>query len=274
MFCLLIATGCRSVQNKMFYQRGDVQTYHGPALGSDGLIKDIKLVLVWVEPGSFDIGKIDPDFVVEKPLHLINITRGYWMGRTEITQDQWVSVMGYNPSFFSGDKLPVEKVSWFECTKFCKKLTQRERRAGRLPEGYVYRLPTEAEWEFAAIGGVKSKGYLYAGSDDIDEVAWYNGNSGNKTQPVGQRQPNELGLYDMSGNVYEWCHDWLEDYVYTEKTDPKGPDTGNERIVRGGSWSRDPDYCRATYRDESFKWSPKRSHFAFGFRVVLAPVIR
>jgi formylglycine-generating enzyme required for sulfatase activity len=242
MFCLIIASGCNSIQNKMFYQRGDIQTYRGPVFGSDGLIKDIKLDLVWVEPGSFDMGPPAgdtnwPHHMEFKPTHRVNITQGYWVGKTQLTQEQWRSIMNFNPSRERvGNNFPVVNVSWNECVAFCERLTVREREAGRLPEGYVYRLPTEAEWEFAAKGGTKSKGYSFAGSDEIDEVAWYRENSDNKIHPVGQKKPNELGIYDMSGNLFEWCHDWLARYTPEEKTDPKGSESWKVKIMRGGGW--------------------------------------
>jgi len=141
--------------------------------------------------------------------------KGFYIGKFEVTQAQWQEVMGSNPSFFKGSNLPVEKVSWDDVQEFINKLNART--------GKNYRLPTEAEWEFAAKGGNLTKGYEYSGSNNIDDVAWYKENSGEKTNPVGTKKPNELGIYDMSGNVLEWCQDWYDSSY-------------QERVLRGGSW--------------------------------------
>jgi formylglycine-generating enzyme len=169
----------------------------------------------------------------------------FYIGKTEVTQAQWKAVMGNNPSKFKGDDLPIETVSWHDAVEFCKKLSQKE--------GVTYRLPTEAEWEFAAKGGNQSRGYIYSGSNNVDEVAWYSSNSGSKTQPAGTKKANELGIYDMSGNVWEWCWDW-----YTE---------GTNRVFRGGSWNSDAYYCGVA--DRHYNRPGNRSDYD-GFRVARA----
>ena len=198
-----------------------------------------------VEAGTFTMGgtseqgdDCDDD---EKPAHRVSLTKDYLMGKYPVTQAQWRAVMGSNPSYFeSCDNCPVENVSWDDIQEFLVKLNRQT--------GYNYRLPTEAEWEYAARGGRKSKGYKYAGSNDIDKVAWYDDNSGDKTHPVGQKPPNELGIYDMSGNVYEWCSDWYEDYSSGSQTNPKGPSSGQYRVLCGGSWGGYAWYCWVSYR--------------------------
>ena len=162
------------------------------------------------------------------------------IGRYEVTQEEWEAVMGSNPSNFKGKKLPVEQVSWDDCQTFIRKLNQMT--------GKHFRLPTEAEWEYAARGGNKSRGYKYAGGDNLGSVAWYTDNSGNKTHEVGKKQPNELGLYDMSGNVREWCQDWKGGYRSSSQTNPTGPSSGSYRVNRGGDWINRARYCRVSYR--------------------------
>ena len=186
----------------------------------------------------------------------------FYIGKTEVTQAQYQAVMGKNPSHFKGDNLPVESVSWHDAVEFCKKLSQKE--------GVTYRLPTEAEWEYAARGGNQSKGFEYSGSSSIDGVAWYSSNSGSKTQPVGTKQPNELGIYDMSGNVWEWCSDWYDSNYYknSPSNNPTGPSSGSFRVLRGGSWGSRAKSCRVAYRNYS---GPERRFDRSGFRVVRLP---
>ena len=181
--------------------------------------------------------------------------------------------MGEKPSDSEGDDLPVEKVSWKDAMAFCKKLTKRERQAGHLPEGYIYRLPTEAEWEYVMRGGHKSEErYKYSGSDNIDKVAWYGDNSSGHTHVVGQKQPNELEIHDMSGNVYEWCYDWFDSGYYGDNSreDPVNISRASSRVIRGGSWINAAQYCRSANRHS---WYPDYTHYYIGFRVVLAPEI-
>ena len=175
----------------------------------------------------------------EKPVHSVTLS-GYYIGKTEVTQALWEAVMGNNPSRFKGDNLPVEWVSWNDCQEFIRKLNALT--------GQNFRLPTEAEWEFACRGGNNSRGYKYSGSNYIDDVAWYAGNSGIETQPVAAKSPNELGIYDMSGSVLEWCNDWYGGYRCGAQTNPKGPYDGSFRVYRGGCWGSIARYCRSSDR--------------------------
>ena len=171
------------------------------------------------------------------------------IGKYEVTQKLWKAVMGTNPSYFKGDNLPVENVGWYQVREFIRKLNAKT--------GKHYRLPTEAEWEFAARGGNRSRGYKYAGSNDIGTVAWYGSNSGDKTHPVGTKAPNELGIYDMSGTVWEWTSDiWCTDY--------NSPRTGSSRVNRGGSWFDNAWFCRVSNR--SFD-TPDYCGSILGFRL-------
>ena len=203
----------------------------------------------------------------ERPIHRVTISKSFWIGKYEVTQKEYKALMNSNPSALKGDKNPVERVSWYDAVKFCEKLTAHERNAGRLPSGYKYRLPTEAEWEYAALGGTKSRGFKYSGSDDIGAVAWYDDNSDNKSHIVGKKQPNELGIYDMSGNVFEWCQDWRGNYPSDSVTDPEGLSSGSLRIIRGGSWFSIAGHCRLVYRGHCL---PLNDGNSLGFRVCLA----
>jgi formylglycine-generating enzyme required for sulfatase activity len=168
----------------------------------------------------------------EKPAHQVTLST-YSIGETEVTQALWQAVMGSNPSDFEGDNLPVEKVSWDDCQTFISKLNNAT--------GKRFRLPTEAEWEYAARGGNKSRGYKYSGSNDLGSVAWYTNNSGSKTHDVKTKQPNELNIYDMTGSVQEWCQDWFGERYYgkSPSSNPQGPSSGPYRVSRGGNWYHD-----------------------------------
>ncbi len=167
---------------------------------------------------------------------------------------------------FVGNSHPVTCVSWDDAMAFCKWLTEKEHKSGHLPTGYRYTLPTEAQWEFAARGGNKSKGYKYSGSDNLDKVGWYSDNSGKKTHEVGQKATNELGLYDMSGNVYEWCYDWydLDYYDSGSMKDPTGAGSGSNRVNRGGSWNNNAGNCRSANRNRN---TPADTDIILGFRL-------
>ena len=202
-------------------------------------ISDIDMV--WVEGGSFMMGSKE-GLEDEKPVHEVTLN-GFYMCKYEVTQAQWQKVMGNNPSKFSGcPNCPVEQVSWHDAQVFIKKLNTQT--------GKSYRLPSEAEWEYAAKGGNKNSFYKYAGSDNIDEVAWHIGNANAKTQPIGTKKANPLGLYDMTGNIWEWCSDWHDGnyYKYSQQTNPDGPLNGVAKVLRGGSFNRDTSYCRLSYR--------------------------
>lgn len=219
--------------------------------------------MVLVEGGTFQMGATSEQGsnaeANEKPVHSVTLS-DFYIGKYEVTQGLWKAVMGSNPSYCAGDdNLPVERVSWQDVQNFIKKLNQLTDR--------TYRLPTEAEWEYAARGGNQSQGYKYAGGNSIDKVAWYRGNSANKTHPVGQKQPNELGLYDMSGNVWEWCQDWYGSYESSAQTNPTGPTLGSDRVLRGGSYVSDAD-CRVSSRNYN---NPSVRRDYYGFRLVLLP---
>jgi formylglycine-generating enzyme required for sulfatase activity len=200
----------------------------------------VSFVMKSVEGGTFQMGGNDSEADGdEQPVHSVALS-GYYMGETEVTQTLWKAVMGSNPSIFKGDNLPVEQVSWNDCQDFIRKLNQLT--------GMNFRLPTEAEWEFAARGGNQSNGYTYAGSNNIGSVAWYDDNSGSKSHAVKGKSPNELGLYDMSGNVWEWCSDWYGDYGSGSQTNPKGPSSGSSRVLRGGGWFDIAGECRVSRR--------------------------
>ena len=217
--------------------------------------------MVEVRGGTFRMGATSEQgcdaYDWEKPVHSVTLS-GYYIGKTEVTQALWKAVMGSNPSYFKGDDLPVECVSWDDCQEFIRKLNSLT--------GQHFRLPTEAEWEFACRGGNNSLGYKYSGSDNIDNVAWYDGNSGDKTHPVATKSANELGIYDMSGNVWEWCCDWYGDYTSGALTNPKGPESGSGRVYRGGSWFILARYCRSSFRHFNF---PTGRGGSLGLRLAL-----
>ena len=213
--------------------------------------------MIFVQGGTFlmgspesEAGRWNDERQHEVTLH------DFYIGKYPVTQAQWVAVMGNNPSHFKGDDLPVENVSWNDTQEFIQKLNDLT--------GKAYRLPTEAEWEFAARGGTQSKGYLYAGSDDLNEVAWWYKNSNSRTRPVGRKKPNELGLHDMSGNVWQWCNDWYGDYPAEPQINPTGPDSGELRVHRGGSWINVAQYCRSAYRNVN---EPTLRYYSIGFRL-------
>ena len=224
----------------------------------------VSFKMIAVEGGTFLMGSPESDAEAdddEKPQHEVTLSN-YYIGETEVTQELWETVMDSNPSEFKGPKLPVENVSWDDCQEFILKLNEKT--------GKTFRLPTEAEWEYAARGGKKSKGYTYSGSNAIDDVAWYDGNSGEITHKVSTKQANELGIYDMSGNVYEWCQDWYGKTYYenSSTTDPQGPTSGASRVLRGGSWYGIAQGCRVANRIIGYPGS--RRNF-IGLRLVLAP---
>ena len=227
---------------------------------------NVKLELVKVEADSFVMSTNDGENLGDEVPHRAILTKDFYIGRTEVTQAQWRGVMGSNPSNFKGNDLPVEKVTWNEAMEFCGKLNS----TGKAPNGWKFSLPTETQWEFAARGGNKSKGYKYSGSDDVGEVAWYHDNSGSKTHPVAQKKANELGLYDMSGNVLEWClDDWNGDSSKLTTEFTRGNDQWySSRVLRGGGWFYGAGSCRSGYR---FHHDPGDRIIWLGFRVALVP---
>jgi len=225
------------------------------------VIRNIIANMVYVEGGTFMMGATseqgDDAFDIEEPAHRVTLS-SFSIGRYEVTQEEWEAVMGTNPSNFKGAKNPVETVSWNDCKQFINKLNS--------VTGLSFRLPSEAEWEFAARGGNESKGYKYSGSNNPDAVAWYLDNSGKITHHVGMKKPNELGLYDMSGNVYEWCEDWYDDYRVSAPTNPQGPSMGSSRVCRGGCWTIGARGSRVSYRTQA---TPNHQYDFVGFRLAL-----
>jgi formylglycine-generating enzyme required for sulfatase activity len=230
--------------------------------------------LAWIPSGTFTMGSPASEqdrYDWEGPQTVVTITRGFWMGRYEVTQVEYLTAIGSNPSGFQGNpNLPVETVSWYDATNYCGKLTEAERAAGRLPAGYVYRLPTEAEWEYACRAGTTTR-FSYGddpGYAQLGNYAWYDSNSGNITHAVGLKQPNPWGLYDMAGNVLEWCLDWYGTYPGGSVSDPVGPATGSYRVLRGSAWDNDGRECRSASRSNN---TPFYRNIYAGFRAVLAP---
>lgn len=225
-------------------------------------VKDIdEHQFVYIPSGEFMMGALPGDdeaYDWEKPRHVVQISRPFWVGKYQVTQEQYKAVTGKNPSHFKGENHPVEQVNWFDAIQFCNTLSKKERLQPvyKIDEEEVncdwsangYRLPTEAEWEYAAKAG---SDFLYAGLNSVAEVAWYHQNSGHTTHPVGQKKVNAYGLYDMSGNVWEWVWDWdwYGNYSSGTVTDPKGPDLGSYRVYRGGSWVNDARGLRVSYRN-------------------------
>lgn len=224
-------------------------------------VNGVSFEMVRVEGGTFRMGatseqedEADSD---EKPVHSVTLS-SYYIGKTEVTQALWQAVMGSNPSNFKGSNLPVECVSWNDCQEFIQKLNRLT--------GRNFRLPTEAEWEFACRGGNNSRGYKYSGSNNLGSVAWYDDNSGGQTHPVATKAPNELGIYDMSGNVWEWCQDWYGDYSSNSQTNPTGASSGSRRVLRGGCWYGSAWGVRVSFRNRS---TPGLRNILSGLRLAL-----
>ncbi|MBQ7401834.1 MAG: formylglycine-generating enzyme family protein [Lentisphaeria bacterium] len=227
------------------------------------LPQGVKLKMVMVPAGSFQRGR-----------QTVTLTKPFYLGKFEVTQAQWKAVMGSNPSGFKGDNLPVECVSWHDAKEFCKKLN--EIYADKLPAGYRFDLPTEAQWEYACRAGTTTalnNGKDLTSSDgrcvNLNEVAWYYQNSGAGTHRVGQKRANAWGLYDMHGNVWEWCRDLYGSYPYGSVTNPVGPSSGSYCVIRGGSWFYDADGCRSADRHGDV---PSRRNRSGGFRLALVPI--
>lgn len=226
-------------------------------------VNGVSFEMVPVEGGTFTMGATSEQGSDtesdEKPTHQVTLS-SYSIGKTEVTQELWQAVMGSNPSYFYGSNLPVECVSWEDCQTFIRKLNALT--------GKNFRLPTEAEWEFAARGGNNSRGYKYSGSNTLSNVAWFDDNSADKTHPVATKAPNELGIYDMSGNVWEWCSDWYSSsyYTSTSQTNPTGPGSGSYRVHRSCSWENHAGCCHVSSRGCS---SPSDGFNVLGLRLAL-----
>ena len=253
----------------------------------DEFVNGIGMKFGWCPPGNFmmgspssEIGRTrdvnpEPGRTQKEDLVAVEITQGFWIGRFEVTQGEYREVKGESPSTFGGnDRLPVEMVNWLEAVKFCRELTDSERQAGRLPEGWVYRLPSEAEWEYACRAGTSSA--LNSGENltdalsqcaNLDEVGWHGMNSGGRTHEGGGKRANGWGFYDMHGNVWEWCADFYAEKLEGGK-DPSGPRTGSIGLIRGGSWGNQPRDCRSAKR---FSIKRELRINTIGFRVVAGP---
>lgn len=237
---------------------------HEPTANADSLqfdVKGVKFKMIKVEGGTFEMKEtVSAGFLGLSSEERVQTTTlsDYFIGETQVTQALWQAVMGSNPSKFKGDNLPVERVSWNDCQDFIRKLNSLT--------GQTFRLPTEAEWEFAARGGNKTHGYKYSGSNILKDVAWYSDNSENKTHDVAAKQPNELGLYDMSGNVWEWCKDWYGEYENGTKKDPQGSLTGYKCVCRGGGWTGGSCSCSLEKRSQDYS---HQLYSSLGLRLAL-----
>ena len=269
-----------SKQRKVQSKKGEADSHSqkakvdiSPTIGQANYTPNVKTFyangvpfdMVEVRGGTFRMGATSEQgsdaYDKEKPVHSVTLS-GYYIGKTEVTYALWRAVMGSDPNYWIDDDLPRYNVSWDNCQKFIRKLNSLT--------GQNFRLPTEAEWEFACRGGNNSRGYKYSGSNYIDNVAWYGNNSGDKAHPVATKLPNELGIYDMSGNLSEWCSDWYGDYSSGAQTNPKGPYDGSDRVIRGGNKFRfgGARSCRSSYRSHfsvsRFSWDD-----CIGFRLAL-----
>ena len=234
------------------------------------IVNGVTFTMVFVESGTFTMGATaeqQEPYKNEKPSHRVTLTKDFYIGETEVTQALWKAVMGFTPTasgsqwsteYGLGDHFPAYYICYKDVQQFISQLNSLT--------GAQFRMPTEAEWEYAARGGSKSKGYQYSGSNNIGDVAWYEGNSGKKTHAVKTKKANELGLYDMSGNVYEWCSDWMGNYTSSSTVDPTGADSGNLRVYRGGSCYSTARHCRVAFRYGDFP----SIRGIIGFRLVLS----
>ena len=229
-------------------------------LSDDDIIDRIPADMVVVQGGTFAMGATDGcGYDDERPIHNVTLT-SFKISKYEVTQQLWNLIMDENPSTFQGDSLPVNNISWDECQTFIKKLNKKT--------GKIFRLPTEAEWEFAARGGINSKNFLYSGDSESNNVSWTQENSKSETHNVKTKAPNELGLYDMSGNVWEWCQDRYGSYSSSSQTNPTGPSSGSYRVNRGGNWFGNASYCRVSRRN-FISQSPGFGNFNLGLRLAL-----
>jgi formylglycine-generating enzyme required for sulfatase activity len=245
------------------------------------IVNGVNFEMIFVEGGAFMMGcTAEQTFCYgdEKNIHNVELS-DFYIGKYQVTQKLWNEVMGRsirtqlylaNSKVLNGEgaEYPIYYVTYNESLDFCSKLNKLLSK--QLPKGYKFCLPTEAQWEYAARGGNKSDGYRYSGGNEIDEIAWYEDNSNKHTHKVGTKVKNELGIFDMCGNVFEWCLDWYGDFYYEKSPliNPKGPDSGTARVVRGGSWNTKPHHCRVSFRHGT---SPSNRSFDNGFRVVLSP---
>lgn len=235
-----------------------------PRAGKKWLVPGLNLEILPVSRGKFVMGSEEGGMGSsnEKPLTEVTLTKPFWLGKTAVTQAQYELIMGKNPSNFKGADLPVEQVSWNDAVEFCRRLNEKEKSAGRIPDGYAYALPTEVQRDYACRAGVTAQG-----KGDLDEIAWY-GKLLGSTHPVAQKKPNAWGFYDMQGNVYEWCSDWFGSYPGGSVIDPKGPASGSTHVVRGGAWNVPGTFCRISFR---YDYKPTKTQLNVGFRLALVP---
>ena len=228
--------------------------------GENFTIPDLGLEMIWVKPGSFMMGS--PKRLKNESHHQVTLTKGFYLGKHEVTQAQWERVMGSKPSRHKNADSPVEKVSWNDAVDFCKKLMVMEKKAGRVPQGMSYQLPTEAQWEYACRAGTNT---MYSWGDTITKTnANYSDSGVKQTRAVGQYAANPWGFHDMHGNVWEWCADWYADYPSGSVTDPIGPASGSYRVLRGGSWHKAAPFLRSAQRIHE---KPSGRGGTLGFRV-------
>jgi formylglycine-generating enzyme required for sulfatase activity len=266
-----------------------------PIEGSDfegsslGLVRNPKGPFKWIPPGTFQMGSTavtDPDRSEDETPHMVTLTQGFWLLDHEVTQQEYQAIKGYNPSNWPDEWLvvkvygllrPVEQVTWDDAVDFCNKLTEKDRKEGRIAPNQEYRLPSEAEWEYACRAGMSGAVYVdYKDRNkELDAIAWWGGNvvrnwlGNGETGPVKQHLPNAFGLYDMIGNVSEWCFDWYGAYPSGDVTDPKGPSSGSFRVGRGGGWLDEAVFARSAERSS---YSPGYRHSSLGFRPALSLV--
>ncbi len=281
---VLIILGVLAAGGLIGYQWWGGQEARKPVIGQNAVVElpdGVPLDLIWIPPGEFVMGSPSTEegrLDNEGPQTHVHLTNGFWLGKAPVTQGQWQALMGNNPSTHkdSGLNAPVESVSWDDAMSFARKLTERERSAGRLPDGYVYTLPSEAQWEYACRAPSTSSGQAgtstryYSGNSesDLGRAGWYHGNSGGKTHVVGEKEPNDWGLYDMHGNVWEWTRSWFGAYPGGSVVDYEGPRSGSNRARRGGSWGSSAQGTRSAIRN----WSDPASQWnGLGFRIALAP---
>ena len=263
----------------------------GPQSGSNWRMPDVAMDFIWVKPGTFTMGSPSDESGRgnEEVQHSVSLTKGFWLGKYEVTQSQWTAIMGENPSAnqSGGNSAPVENVSWNQAVEFCHRLTEREKSAGRLPAGYEYSLPTEAQWEYACRAGTTTafsfgndenvlfRNGNYCDKTNTSEFPWQDkehSDGFDRTAPVGRFKPNPWGFYDMHGNVWEWCWDWMGDYPTGAVTNPTGPASGTEHVLRGGGWG---DNAASTRSARRYNFGdPDKIYPANGFRVALRPVAR
>jgi len=239
-------------------------------LGDSFTVPELGLQIVWVKPGTFTMGSPTSESGREsdETQHPVTLINGFYLGKYEVTQDQWEKVMGSNPSKYRGADRPVEMVSWNDAVAFCKKLTEMEKKAGRVPEGMAYQLPTEAQWEYTCRAGTTT---AYSWGDSISaKNASHHRKNPEGTTPVGKYPPNPWAFHDMHGNVWEWCADWYDTYPSGSVTNPEGPASGWDRVLRGGSWYHTGAGLRSAKRRFHRPWQPSR---LVGFRVALQEMI-